>query len=112
MGVQLLIPRVIFSEYQSDHKTLAVIPFAVSIDKNSENDWKGLSREDLLTKQTTQSLNFQRAFYKEFLENVEKKYELRGKKNQSSFYRLKLFIQKRRLRFINAIGGCQVLSCK
>ncbi|MDG2108283.1 MAG: hypothetical protein P8J74_06550 [Woeseiaceae bacterium] len=62
-----------FSEYQSAHKTLAITPFVVSIDMNSENNRKGLSGEDLLTEETIQSLNFQRAFYTEFSEGVEKK---------------------------------------
>jgi hypothetical protein len=60
-----------FAEYQATHKTLAIVPFVVSI--NSGNRGKEVTREDLLAEEAAQSLNFQRAVYTEFLETVEKK---------------------------------------
>jgi hypothetical protein len=60
-----------FAEYQSTHKTVAIVPFVVSM--NSGNRGKEVTREDLLAEEATQSLNFQRAVYTEFLEKVEKK---------------------------------------
>jgi len=60
-----------FAEYQSTHKTVAIVPFVVSM--NSGNRGKEVTREDLLAEEAAQSLNFQRAVYTEFLEKVEKK---------------------------------------
>ena len=59
-----------FAEYQSTHKTVAIVPFVVSM--NSGNRGKEVTREDLLA-EAAQSLNFQRAVYTEFLEKAEKK---------------------------------------
>ncbi|MDG2108284.1 MAG: hypothetical protein P8J74_06555 [Woeseiaceae bacterium] len=59
-----------FSEYQSSHKIVAIVPFVVSM--NSGNRGKEVTREDLLAEEATQSLNFQRAVYTEFLEKIEK----------------------------------------
>jgi len=60
-----------FAEYQATHKTVAIVPFVVSM--NSGNRGKEVTREDLLAEEAAQSLNFQRAVYTEFLEEVEKK---------------------------------------
>tara|TARA_B100000767_G_C19629471_1_gene477604 strand:+ start:100 stop:732 length:633 start_codon:yes stop_codon:yes gene_type:complete len=59
-----------FADYQSAHKVVAIVPFMVSM--SSGNRGKEITKADLLAEEETQSLNFQRAVYTEFLEKVEK----------------------------------------
>ena len=60
-----------FADYQSAHKTVAIVPFVVSM--SSGNRGKEITKADLIAEEETQALNFQRAVYTEFLEKVEKK---------------------------------------